>query len=41
MCPANEVQIVTIQKLGHDIRSEGERDAAIVFAPTLNVLVWI
>ena len=41
MSAANQVHVVPIQKLGHDVSAERERDSAIVFPPSLNVLVGV
>lgn len=38
---AYEVHVVLLQKAGDDVGTEGERDAAIVFAPAGDVLVGI
>lgn len=39
--PADEVQVVAVQKLADDICPEGEGDAAVVFSPTLHVFVGV
>ena len=38
---ADQIHVVLLQKAGHDIRPECERDTAIVFAPPSDVLVWV
>ena len=41
MGPGDEVHIVSVEELGHDVGAESEGDAAVVFAPTLDVFVRI
>lgn len=41
MRTTDQVQLVSIQKLRDNIHTEGEAHTAIVFAPTLNILVGI
>lgn len=41
MGAANEVHIVLLQKARDDIRSEGERDTSIVFAPSSDIFVGV
>mmetsp|Transcript_5816 Transcript_5816/g.12256 ORF Transcript_5816/g.12256 Transcript_5816/m.12256 type:complete len:204 (+) Transcript_5816:632-1243(+) len=41
MGTANEIQIVLVKELCHDIFSKGEGDTSIVFTPSINFLVWI
>merc|ERR1719282_407825 len=41
MSATNQVHVVTIQKLGHNVSAERERYSAIVFTPSLNVLVGV
>lgn len=38
---AYEVEIVPVQEFADDVSTEGERDAAVVLAPTLHVFVGI
>ena len=38
MRPADEVEVVSVEELGDDVRAEGEGDAAVVLAPTHRVL---
>lgn len=35
MRSAYQIHIVTIQELGHDVRTKCERDTSVIFAPTL------
>lgn len=35
MCPTDQVQIVPVQELGHNVRAEREADASVVLAPAL------
>ena len=35
MGPAYEVEVVSVQELGHHVRAEGEAHAPVVLAPTL------
>jgi hypothetical protein len=37
----NEVHVVLLKEPRDDVRSESERDAAIVFRPACDVLVWV
>ena len=41
MRPADQIQVVSVQELGHHIGAEGEGNPAIVLPPPLNVLVRI
>ena len=41
MRTANEVNVVALQELGHDVRAKGEAHAAVVLAPAANVLVRV
>lgn len=41
MRSADQIQVVSSQKLGHNIFTEGERYSAVVFAPSHDVLVRI
>ena len=41
VCPANEVEVVFVEELGDHLGAEGEGDATIVLAPSLNVLVRV
>lgn len=41
MCPADEIQVVTVQELAHHVRTEREGNPAIILAPALNVLIRI
>ena len=41
MRATDEIQVVPVEELGDDVGPEGEGDAPVVFAPTLNVLVRI
>ena len=41
MCSADEVKIVSVEKLGDNIRSKSERDSSVVLPPALHVLVWV
>ena len=41
MRPADEVEVVSVEELGDDVRAEGEGDAAVVLAPPLHVLVRV
>lgn len=37
----HKIHVVLLKKVGNDVRTEDERDAAIIFFPTRNVLVWV
>lgn len=41
MGATDEIEIVPVQEFGHHIGTERERDAAIVLAPALHILVRI
>ena len=41
MGAADQVQVVSAQELGHHVFTKGERDAAVVLAPTNDVLVGV
>jgi len=41
MGPAYEVEVVSVQELGHHVRAEGEAHAPVVLAPTLYILIGI
>ena len=41
MCAADEVHVVLLQETRDDIRSKGEGDTTVVFAPASNILVGI
>lgn len=41
VCPAYQVHVMFVQKLGHHVCPEGEGDAAVVFAPAQHIFVWI
>jgi len=41
MGPADKVEVVSVEELAHDVGPEGEADATVVLAPTLNILVRI
>ena len=41
MSSADEVEVVFLQELGDDLRSERERHPAIVLSPANHVLVWV
>ena len=41
MRPTNQVHVVSIQEFGHHVGAESEGNAAVVLAPTLNVLVRV
>ena len=38
---SDEIHVVSVEELGDDIGAEGERDAAVVLAPALDVLVGV
>ena len=41
MSSTNQVQVVSVEELADDIRSESKGHSAIVLAPPLNVLIGI
>lgn len=41
MCSANQVHVVLLEEAGNHVGSECEGDAAVIFAPTRNVLVRV
>ena len=41
MGAANEVHVMLLEEARHDVRSERERYAAVVFAPASDILVGI
>lgn len=41
MSTADEVQVVSVQELGYDVRTEGEGHTAVVLSPAGDILVRI
>jgi hypothetical protein len=41
VCSANQVKIMLLKKLGHNIRSKSETDATLVLVPTSDVFVRV
>lgn len=41
MRPANEIEVVSVEKFADDIGAEGERDSTIVLAPARHILVGV
>ena len=41
MGSTDEVQVVAVQELADHIGSKGERDAAVVLSPALDIFVWV
>ena len=41
MGSAYEIHVVFLKKAGHNVGTEGEGDATIVFAPARDIFVWI
>ena len=37
----DEIQIMTVEELADHVSAKGEGDAAVVFSPALDVLVWV
>lgn len=41
MCSADEVQVMTVEKLADHIGPEGEGNSPIVLPPALDIFVWV
>lgn len=41
MRPTDQVQVVSVQELGHHVGPKRERDATVILAPSLHIFVRV
>lgn len=41
MCSADEVQVVTVEKLADHISPKGEGNSPVILPPALDIFVWV